>query len=463
MSVEVLPLGVSCNLGCTYCYQEPMREAGNIKPEGRYSVPLMIEGLRKENPRQFTVFGGEPLLVPLEDLKKLWEFGLTLPDKVNGVQTNGVLITDEHIEAFRKYQVHPGFSIDGPGELNDTRWAGSVEKTRTATEKSNENIVKCLDAGIRCSIITTLSTVNASPEKLPRLLEWFKFLHSKGLNYINLHFLEVDSPNAAELRMAPEDLHSAAVQIGALMGDTGLTVQPLKSMVDLLMGDDRSADCIWHPCDPYTTSAVQGVLGDGQRANCGRSCKDGIDWEKASQHSFIRQVVLWNTPQEEGGCKDCKFFFACKGNCPGTALEGDWRNRTEHCQTLYSLFEHFELTLRRMGMKPVSTSEIQWRSIADRLVAAYSKDQRISVYELAHGGRSSSTAHGDGHGDHTDDPSGSTEHGDHHGDSGEHGDSHGDGIDPMSHGDRHGDHTDDSSSTPDREHGDAHGDHTDAG
>ena len=89
MSVEVLPLGVSCQLQCSYCYQEPMREAGNTKPGGKYSLQAMIEGLKETNTREFSVFGGEPLLVPLPDLKKLWEFGLTLPAKQNGIQTNG--------------------------------------------------------------------------------------------------------------------------------------------------------------------------------------------------------------------------------------------------------------------------------------------------------------------------------------------------------------------------------------
>ena len=411
MSVEVLPLGVACNLGCTYCYQEPMRDAGNIKPEGRYSLPKMIEGLKKEHPRQFTIFGGEPLLVPLPDLIELWKFGLTLPDKVNGVQTNGVLITDEHIEAFKTYRVYPGFSVDGPDELNDTRWAGTLEATREASKKSNDNLIKCLDNGIRASIITTLTTLNASPEKLPRLLDWFRMLHSKGLNFVNLHFLEVDSPNAAELRLSTEQLQAAAIACGDLMAETGLKVQPLKTMVDLLRGDDRDADCIWHPCDPYTTSAVQGVLGDGQRANCGRSCKDGIDWEKADQHGFIRQVVLWNTPYEDGGCKDCRFFYACKGNCPGTALQGDWRNRTEHCEALIGIFTHYEQRLRAMGIQPVSLDESKWRGFAERLVAAYSQNQRLSVYGLSQGNNQPMP---EGHGDHYD--SGLQEHGDHHGD-----------------------------------------------
>ena len=60
MSLELSPMGVTCNLSCPYCYEHPMREAGNFlagdakKP---YDVDLMIESLSKHNSR-FSLFGG---------------------------------------------------------------------------------------------------------------------------------------------------------------------------------------------------------------------------------------------------------------------------------------------------------------------------------------------------------------------------------------------------------------------
>src|SRR5687767_16009133 len=113
-------------------------------------------------------------------------------------------------------------------------------------------------------------------------------------------------------------------------------------MFKLLQDEKASVTCVWNACDPYTTSAVRGVDGDGSLTNCGRTFKDGIPYRKASTVGRERQLVLHNTPQELGGCKGCRFFFACKGYCPGTALGGDWRKRTEHCRVLYSLFERFE-------------------------------------------------------------------------------------------------------------------------
>jgi uncharacterized protein len=44
----------------------------------------------------------------------------------------------------------------------------------------------------------------------------------------------------------------------------------------------------------------------------------------------------------------------CKGQCPGTSIDGDWRNRTEHCSIWMELFEHVEQRLMAQGIKPLS-------------------------------------------------------------------------------------------------------------
>src|SRR5437899_2923579 len=115
MTLELRPLGVACNLSCTYCYQDPQRDSGNFRQS--YDLERMKAALTHAG-GPFLLFGGEPLLVPLPDLVELWRFGLERHGK-NALQTNGALITDEHMELFKKYNVDVGISIDGPGGLND--------------------------------------------------------------------------------------------------------------------------------------------------------------------------------------------------------------------------------------------------------------------------------------------------------------------------------------------------------
>lgn len=68
-------------------------------------------------------------------------------------------------------------------------------------------------------------------------------------------------------------------------------------------------------CDPLTTPAVQGVMGDASMSNCGRTMKEGVLWQKASGMGFERYLALYQTPQSVGGCKDCRYFMVCGGMC----------------------------------------------------------------------------------------------------------------------------------------------------
>ena len=46
----------------------------------------------------------------------------------------------------------------------------------------------------------------------------------------------------------------------------------------------------------------------------------------------------------------------CKGQCPGGAINGDWRNRSSKCDVWMALFERFETELLAEGRTPVSVS-----------------------------------------------------------------------------------------------------------
>jgi uncharacterized protein len=306
----------------------------------------------------FTLFGGEALLIPKRDLEELWSWGYIRWGR-NGLQTNGTLIDDEHISMFKKYKVQVGISIDGPGALNDLRSFGSQRKTRKATALIERSIERLCQEQIPPSLIVTLHRVNAIPAVLPRMREWFRYLNKIGISSVRLHILEIDNPLVRR-----EYALSNPENIEALLSFAELekTLSHLKfdlfsEMRSQLLGNDKGTTCIWNACDPLTTIAVCGIEGFGQKSNCGRTNKDGIDFVKASIQGFERYIALYNTPHEYGGCKDCRFFLMCKGNCPGTALDGDWRNRTEHCEVWKALYEKFEQELISQGQSPISENE----------------------------------------------------------------------------------------------------------
>ena len=379
MPTELRPLGVTCNIQCHYCYQNAQREAGNMG--GNYDISKMLQTVDQVG-MEFTLFGGEPLLLPLEDLERIWAWGKECFGK-NSVQTNGTLITKEHIDLFKKYNVTVGISIDGDGELNDVRWCGNLEKTRTATSKTMSNIELLCESGIYPGIIVTLHRFNASKSRLPRLLLWLECLDELELKSCRVHLLEVETPMQRQLLAltADENIQSLLELYRLERELHHLKFDIFQEMRALLLGLDNKTTCIWNACDPMTTRAVQGVEGDGTMSNCGRVNKDGVDFSKASEQGYERYIGLYYASQEKNGCNGCRFFLMCKGQCPGTAIDNDWRNRSEQCSIWMRLFEEIESDLITQGYNPLSQHAV--RAILERyLVQEWTKGANPNLLRL---------------------------------------------------------------------------------
>lgn len=387
MTVEVLPVGYVCQLACKYCYQEPLRDAGNLATSN-INVEAMIEALEKEG-QDFSIFGGEPLLTPIPVLEKLWKYGFERYGR-NGIQTNGELITDEHIELFKKYNVSVGISIDGPGELNNARIPRRGGSVAQSTARTEANLEKLLKMGLRVGIIVTLHRGNALAEHRPRMKEWFRKLDKLGLRSARLHILEVENPIVrAAWALTDEENIEAFLDFAEFESELeNLRFDKFRDIAKLLIGKDRGngdrdqgVTCVWNACDPWTTSAVRGVLADGTRTNCGRTNKEGIPWVKSPQPSYERYISLYFTPQEEGGCQGCKYFLFCKGQCPGTAIDGDWRKKSEHCKVHYALFEHIEKGLHKYGVQTV-TERPDLHELESIMIEGWASGRNMSVQEV---------------------------------------------------------------------------------
>jgi uncharacterized protein len=224
------------------------------------------------------------------------------------------------------------------------------------TARSEAALEKLVDRGVVPTVIVTLHRGNATTECLPKLSTWLTRLDAQGIKYVRLHLLEVEDPGVrSKFALSAAENLAALTELAALERRMqGLRFDVFAELEDLLLGNDAEVSCVWRACDPLTTPAVRGVEGDGRRSNCSRTNKEGIDFVKADTPSYDRYRTLYHTPHEHGGCAGCRFFLFCKGQCPGTALEGDWRNRTEHCEVWLQLFEDAERSLLDRGLTPLS-------------------------------------------------------------------------------------------------------------
>jgi uncharacterized protein len=378
MPVEVRPLGSTCNIQCQYCYQNSQRDGRGQAPQ--YDLDAIKRAVELEG-GPVHLFGGEPLMMPFADLEDLLTWGQTRYGH-SAVQTNGTLITDRHLELFGRLKVGVGISVDGPGPLNDARWCGSLQKTRETTKKTLDALENILERGLPVSLIITIHRANATQDRLTTLLRWLARMDQSGVRSARIHLLEVDDPEVARAyAMSAEENISALLALrDAERSFRNLRFDIFAEVRDLLLGKDEAATCVWRACDPYTTAAVRGVEGMGQRSNCGRTYKDGVEFVKSDVPRFDRYIALYETPQSVGGCAGCRFFLMCKGQCPGTAIDGDWRNRTEHCSVWLAIFTTIEEELVRSGIVPLTNTSMRaeaeaamntcWRAGANPSVAS---------------------------------------------------------------------------------------------
>ncbi|MDB4897563.1 MAG: Radical domain protein [Firmicutes bacterium] len=379
MAVELRPFGVACNISCRYCYQNPLREAGNIRQH--YDMERMRAAIQREG-GPFTLFGGEPLLMPLDDLEELFRWGLETYG-TNSVQTNGTLIGDAHVRLFQTYNVHVGISIDGPGELNELRWHGSDERTSASTQVTLSSIARLCREHRPPGLIVTLHRMNAAADRLPRLYEWVREMDALGVRTMRLHLLEVESEEIRrDYSLTTEENMEALLGFAQLQTELKhLRFDVLDEIERGLLGRDQDTSCVWHACDPLTTPAVRGVEGNGQSSNCGRTNKDGIDFIKADSRGYERYIGLYHTPQEHGGCAGCRFFLMCKGQCPGTAIDGDWRNRSELCEVWKRLFMHAETRLVQQGELPLSVHPLR-PQLEQRMLQQWQQGRNSTIQSL---------------------------------------------------------------------------------
>jgi uncharacterized protein len=177
-----------------------------------------------------------------------------------------------------------------------------------------------------------------------------------GCRYGRIHVLELDETAARNTYGL-----SVAESVTSVLtiADAATTFQTLKLDITeecaaLLMMEDEAAVCTFRACDPLVTPAVNGLGPQGEPHKCGLTDKEGVNFLRPDDEAFERYLALYSTPQRVGGCQGCRYFVVCKGQCPGTGIDGDWRNRSESCEVWRQLFAHAESHLLAKGHVPIS-------------------------------------------------------------------------------------------------------------
>lgn len=416
MTIIIVPTE-QCNLRCRYCFEgDEVHEGVGVK----YSYDAMKQSLEqiwggRYHRAGVCLHGGECTLMPVDEFEKLVKMIYELPWKRNdgtvgekgavSIVTNGTLITDKHIEIFRKYNVHVSISVDGPPSLNTQR--GPAPGNKTVTDLYNQRLVETIKKlranDVSVSIMCILTRDNASTKEMRQQLGgWMVWLKKLGITGGRAN--PVYSDDHPELELTTDQLFQMWVNVYHWNKTHDMRWNPVTEMTRNLTGENKSPQpCVYNMCDPFNTHTIS-VLPDGQIGNCDRTFGHGLYTRSMDNSNSGRYEALKQTD-----CKDCPYWEICHGGCPEEGIGGDWRRKTRFCEAIKRTYAYIEKQLTQEGVK-----------------IGYEKTEQVEVNQHQDQGHGDAP-HGDEHGDA---PHGDSTHGDiGHGDI-PHGDSdHGDTVD----------------------------------
>ncbi|CAL9620682.1 FxsB family cyclophane-forming radical SAM/SPASM peptide maturase [Streptomyces sp. enrichment culture] len=164
----VLKVHSRCNLACDYCYVYEMADQSWRNQPRRMSRNTMYQVVERiaehaEAHRlpsvSLVLHGGEPLLAGTGFLAALIRHARrTVPARVNvSMQTNGTLLTQEHLEVLAGLDVKIGVSLDGDATVSDrhrrfTNGEGSHRHVERALRLLSAKQFRGTFAGLLCTI-----------------------------------------------------------------------------------------------------------------------------------------------------------------------------------------------------------------------------------------------------------------------------------------------------------------------
>ena len=185
--VFIKPIGARCNLKCSYCYYLDKSDIYGSDVKFVMNDETLENCIKQHflassgDTVLFTWHGGEPLLAGIDFYEKVLSmqkrFLPQMKSFLNGIQTNGTLITKEWCEFFSANRFIIGVSIDGPEFFHNamrhtSAQYGSFEKTLDGYRLLREYDIKT----------EILCVVNSYNVKHPLVVyDFFKML---GANYI---------------------------------------------------------------------------------------------------------------------------------------------------------------------------------------------------------------------------------------------------------------------------------------
>ena len=374
--VMLKPVGAACNLACNYCYYLEKSNLYKHQPKRQMSEELLERFVKDYIEAQtmnevvFTWHGGEPTLRPLSfyqmavELQKKYVRGRIIH---NSLQTNGTLLTDEWCRFLKENNWLVGISIDGPEELHDRYRRDSQGKP--SWKRVMEGIRLLQHYGVEWNAMAVVNRYNADHPQA-----FYRFFKSIGCQYIQFtpiverNVQHADGRHLASINDADDapvtDFSVTPEQWGSFLcglfdewvkQDIGrVFVQIFDSMLANWVGV-APGSCIY-----AKECGHAGVMEyNGDVYSCDHFVFPQYKLGNINEHTLIEmlygekqrrfsQLKYNKLPRQ---CKECRWAFACHGECPKNRFVNDRYGNpglNYLCEGYRRFFEHIAPTMDEM-------------------------------------------------------------------------------------------------------------------
>ena len=374
--VMLKPVGAACNLACNYCYYLEKSNLYKHQPKRQMSEELLERFVKDYIEAQtmnevvFTWHGGEPTLRPLSfyqkavELQKKYARGHIIH---NSLQTNGTLLTDEWCRFLKENNWLVGISIDGPEELHDRYRRDSQGKP--SWKRVMEGIRLLQHYGVEWNAMAVVNRYNADHPQA-----FYRFFKSIGCQYIQFtpiverNVQHADGRHLASINDADDapvtDFSVTPEQWGNFL--CGLFDEWVKQdigRVFVQIFDSMLAN--WVGVAPGTCIYAKecghaGVMEfNGDVYSCDHFVFPQYKLGNINEHTLIEmlygekqrrfsQLKYNKLPRQ---CKECRWAFACHGECPKNRFVNDRYGNpglNYLCAGYRRFFEHIAPTMDEM-------------------------------------------------------------------------------------------------------------------
>lgn len=355
----VVKIASRCNLNCTYCYEYNQGDDSWKRASKFMSLDTAVklgkriqEHIDEHKLTEYNIglHGGEPLLMSPQ---KIDELTTAIKNQIDpsvdlyfGMQTNGVLISKEHIKVLKKHNICISVSLDGLKETNDKYRIDLKNRSSWDRVINGINLLRSEAPELFKGILSVID-IESDP------LETFDFLASFDVDIdflLPLHTFDKPPYYPNNNRIAYGEWYFKIYKEWVNGRNAHIDVRFLKNIVTQLMGGSAIYEVMTSsPIGLLTISTDGGIEGVDCLKVTGRGTQ--ITGLNINENSFTDALNHELVKLRQSGindlhekCKSCKYLYGCAGGYfPNRFSEKDgFNNPSVYCEDLFWLLNSIE-------------------------------------------------------------------------------------------------------------------------